>query len=239
MTAHDDQPVPRETRTTRERLIDSAVRLFGQRGIEGTSLRALTEAARTNIAAVNYHFGSKDGLLRAVIEQTMQAVNDERRRRLDELESEPQPPSAAALVRAFVEPGTGLVAEHGPNGPDVARFIGRMIGEPDPKVRQIFADQVDAVEGRYLTALGRALPGLDEEGVRFAYTSMLGLLSLHQSGAFATVEWPQRQTSRPEGDRSGTADRERLIAFITGGILAAATAETATSAREEARRASR
>ncbi|MCG5214608.1 TetR family transcriptional regulator [Streptosporangium soli] len=219
MTAHDDAAA-QQMGSTRERLIESAVRLFGERGIEATSLRMLTEAARTNIAAVNYHFGSKDGLLRAVIDRTMQAINGERRRRLDAFESEPQPPSVAALVRAFVEPGASLLDGHGQSGPDVARFIGRMLGEPDPKVRQVFADQVDPVEGRYLTALGRALPDLDEDAVRFVYTSMLGLLSLHQSGTFTALEWPQRQSPGPRENPSRTADLERLIAFITGGILA-------------------
>jgi AcrR family transcriptional regulator len=216
VTGHDDVLEVQGTASTRDRLIEAAVRLFGERGVEATSLRALTEAARTNIAAVNYHFGSKEGLLRAVIDQTMQLANRERSRRLDDLESESEPPSVAALVRAFVEPGADLLGRH---GPDVARFIGRMVGEPDPQVRQIFAEQVDPVEGRYLTALGRALPGLDDDDIRFAYTSMLGLLSLHQSGAFAAVEWPRLTGSRAGG--SGDADRERLVAFITGGILAA------------------
>jgi AcrR family transcriptional regulator len=204
------------TATTRDRLIETAVRLFGERGVEATSLRALTEAARTNIAAVNYHFGSKEGLLRTVINQTMELANRERGRRLDELEAGSGPPSVAALVRAFVEPGADLLEGR---GPDVARFIGRMVSDPDPEVRQIFADQVDPVEGRYLTALRRALPGLDDDGIRFAYTSMLGLLSLHQSGAFEAVDWPQLSESRAGG--SGDADRERLVGFITGGILAA------------------
>jgi len=215
--------------TTRDRLIDTAVRLFGERGIEATSLRALTEAAQTNIAAVNYHFGSKEGLLRAVINQTMQVTNRERGRRLDELEAAPGSPSVAALVRAFVEPGADLLEGH---GADVARFIGRMVSEPDPRARQIFAEQVDPVEGRYLIALGRALPGLDDDGIRFAYTSMLGLLGLHQSGAFAVVEWPQLTGSR--AGSSGDADRERLVAFITGGILAALPAGDGSAAHAHA-----
>jgi hypothetical protein len=96
-----------------------------------------------------------------------------------------------------------------------------MISEPDPRVREIFADQVDPVEGRYLAALSRALPDVDDDGIRFAYTSMLGLLSLHQSGAFATVEWPQLGGPAPSAGRSDGADRERLVAFVTAGMLAA------------------
>ncbi|WP_283133195.1 TetR/AcrR family transcriptional regulator [Rhizohabitans arisaemae] len=205
--------------STRDRLIDSAVRLFGEKGFEATSLRAVTDAADSNVAAVNYHFGSKEGLLRAVIDGTMRAVNEERRRRLDELEARSPVPSVAELVRAFVEPGVALTTGHGVNGSVVERFIGRMMGESDPRVRQIFADQVDRVEGRYLAAMARALPGRDEGDVRFAYTSMLGLLSLHQSGVFTAVEWPRRQTSGAQREGSEIIESERLVDFITGGIL--------------------
>jgi len=212
VAGRDRVPTAREGTSTRERLVETAVRLFGERGITATSLRALTEAAGTNIASVNYHFGSKEALLRAVVEQTMHAVNDERRRLLDELESAPEPPTLAALVRAFVEPGLDLT-----DGRHVARFIGRVVGEPDPQVRQIFADQVHPVEGRYLAALGRALPDLDEDRVRFAFANMLGLLGLHQSGAFTEVRWPQHPAATSQ---TGPAEGEWLVAFITGGILA-------------------
>ncbi|WP_433187666.1 TetR/AcrR family transcriptional regulator [Actinoallomurus sp. CA-150999] len=232
MVGPDRRATAQGSASTRERLIESAVRLFGERGIAATSLRALTDAAGTNVAAVNYHFGSKEGLLRAAIDQTMRAVNHERRRRLNELESAPEPPSVAALVRAFVEPGADLVDGHGPSGPDIARFLGRVIGEPDPQVRQIFADQVNTVEGRYLAAMRDALPDLDEDHVGFAFTSMLGVLSLHQTGAFRTLEWPQTQGPAPQTDRragrSSAADRERLVAFITGGILATLPSGAAT-----------
>ncbi|MFI7130857.1 TetR/AcrR family transcriptional regulator [Nonomuraea sp. NPDC050153] len=220
MVEADRDPRTREAASTRDRLIATAVRLFGEKGIAATSLRALTDAAGANIAAVNYHFGSKEGLLRAVIDRTMRVVNDERRHRLDDLESASEPPSMPALVRAFVEPAADLVDRHGPGGPDIARFIGRVISEPDPQTRQIFADQVRPVEGRYLVALGRALPGVDDEHVRFAFTCMVGLLSLHQTGTFRTVDWQPGPNRTPPDGRPGAADRERLVAFITGGILA-------------------
>ena len=214
-------PAAGQPASTRERLIEAAVRLFGERGIGTTSLRALTDAAGSNIAAVNYHFGSKEGLLRAVVDQTMRAVNEERRLRLDQLEAAPQPAPVADLVRAFVEPGIGLTQTDGSRGSDIARFIGRVMGEPDARVREIFAQQVEPIEGRYLTALRRALPELDESTAEFAYASMVGLLSVYQSGAFATLAWPpQTDSGARTGDSEAAVERERLVAFITGGILA-------------------
>jgi hypothetical protein len=149
----------------------------------------------------------------------MRAVNDERRTRLDELESAPEPPSVAELVRAFVEPGLALPSRHGQDGTSVARFIGRVISEPSARIRQIFAEQVHPIEGRYLTALCRALPGRDEEDVQFAYASMVGLLGVCQSGALAQFN---RAPGKPDTTPiTMSVDAERLIAFITAGTLAA------------------
>ena len=201
--------------STRRRLLDAAETQFGERGFAATSLRTVTEAAGANVAAVSYHFGSKEGLLRAVVARVMVPVNDERRQRLDELEARDTPPSVPELIRSFVEPAVNLTGDGDPRSPEVARFIGRVISEPDPQIRQLFAAEVDPVEGRYLAALRHALPDLDDATVRFAYTSMLGLLGLHQSGAFAAVAWP----AIPGGTRPGTDfDTENLIRFITGGI---------------------
>ena len=65
--------------STKERILGAAEVLFAQRGFDGASLRQLTAAAGVNLAAVNYHFGSKDRLVEEVF-----------RRRLDELNSRRQ-----------------------------------------------------------------------------------------------------------------------------------------------------
>ncbi|HKS47641.1 MAG TPA: TetR/AcrR family transcriptional regulator [Amycolatopsis sp.] len=206
-----DQEAP-----TRDRLIATAIRLFGERGIEATSMRALTDAAGANIASVNYHFRSKEGLLRAGIDRAMRALNDERRRRLDELEAAPEPPSVADLVRVFVEPGLALASPRGQSAA-VARFIGRVLSEPSPRIRETVAEQLYPVDARFLAALGRALPDRDEGGIKFVYASMVGLLGVWQSGALDQLNRAPGQRVTPG---TTTADAERVIAFITAGILA-------------------
>src|SRR4051794_35661316 len=56
---------------TRQRLIDATLDLLAERGESGASLRAITDAADANVAAVSYHFGSKETLVRAAIEQSI------------------------------------------------------------------------------------------------------------------------------------------------------------------------
>ena len=170
--------------STRERLLNVAEQRFGEGGYEGTSLRAITVAAAANIAAVNYHFGSKEALLRAAVARAMAPVNTERRRRLDQLEATALP-TPEQLIRAFIEPGLELVLRRGERGAVVVRFIGRIAFDPSRRIRELYAAESDPIEKRYLTALQAALPQAVPEAVAFGYVNMLGLLALHQSQALS------------------------------------------------------
>jgi AcrR family transcriptional regulator len=66
------------SKDTKERILDAAERLFAAHGFAGTSLRAVTKEAGVNLAAVHYHFGTKEDLLRAVLSRIVIPVNRER-----------------------------------------------------------------------------------------------------------------------------------------------------------------
>lgn len=172
---------------TKDRILDVAERLFGERGYAATSTRAVTEAAGANVAAVNYHFGSKEGLLRAVVGRAMQPVNQERQRLLDGFLAGEGKPEVADLVGAFVRTGANLTRQRKDGSPAVVRLLGRVMVEPDPEIRHLFAQEVETVEGRYLEELIRALPALSPDEVTFRYRVMVGLLALHQAGALADL----------------------------------------------------
>ncbi|WP_433009375.1 TetR family transcriptional regulator [Kribbella sp. CA-294648] len=197
--------------STRERLLNIAEQRFGEGGYEGTSLRAITVAAAANIAAVNYHFGSKEALLRAAVARAMAPVNTERRRRLDQLE-EKGDPAVEQLIRAFVEPGLDLVLRRGERGPVVARFIGRVAFDPSQRIRELYAAESDPVEARYLAALQAALPDAEPEAVAFGFVNMLGLLALHQSQALSRA--PGGEPVGPGGEEEPGRLAENLIAFL-------------------------
>ncbi|MDT0549235.1 MULTISPECIES: TetR/AcrR family transcriptional regulator [Streptomyces] len=208
---------PSRPAPTRDRLLDAAERLFGEHGFAATSLRTVTVAAEANVAAVNYHFGSKEGLLRAVVERAMAEVNGERLRLLEELGAAGDGrPGVAELVRAFVMTGARLVERSGERGASVARFLGRVMAEPDPAIRRLFATEVGPVEGRYLDALGAALPQLSAAEVAFRFRAMVGLLGLHQSSALGDLH----PGDAAEGAAPGDDDAGRLVTFLTAAFHA-------------------
>src|SRR5688572_13037304 len=89
---------------TRTRILDAAEELFMQHGFEGSSMRALTTSAGVNLAAVNYHFGSKDALIEAVFRRRLDPMNTERISALDKAEADAggRPLPAETIIRAFV-----------------------------------------------------------------------------------------------------------------------------------------
>ncbi|MEU5293519.1 TetR/AcrR family transcriptional regulator [Streptomyces umbrinus] len=196
---------------TKHRILDVAEQLFGERGYAATSTRAVTEAAGANVAAVNYHFGSKEGLLRAVVGRAMRPVNEERQRLLDDFLAGEAKPEVADIIGAFVRTGANLTRQRKDGTPAVVRLLGRVMVEPDPEIRHLFAQEVETVEGRYLEELIRALPALSPDEVTFRYRVMVGLLALHQAGALADLA-PHGVAARsaPEPTESDK-ETERLV----------------------------
>lgn len=205
--------------STRKRLLDAAEQLFAEHGFAATSLRAVTVAAGANVAAVNYHFGSKEGLFRAVVERAMSSVNAERLRLLAELRVASRKPTVEELVRAFVVTGASIVARSGERGTAVARFLGRVMCEPDPAIRRLFGTEVGPAEGQYLDALRAALPHLPPDEVAFRYRAMIGLLGLHQSGSLGDLH-----PGRPDmGAAAPENETERLVTLLAAALDAPAT----------------
>ena len=102
---------------TRRRILDTAERQFALRGFAGTSLRGITREAGVNVAAIHYHYGSKEELLRATMERILAPVNAERLRLLDEaIAAADGAPSVEAILSAFLCPDLLLIRDLGERG---------------------------------------------------------------------------------------------------------------------------
>lgn len=159
---------------TKDRLLDAAEELFAERGVAETSLREITALADANLAAVNYHFGGKDGLLEAVFARRLRPVNRERLALLDAFEREAgeEPVPVEQILYANLAPPFRTLDELGEAGERFMRIVARINADPSSPLHAVFVRQFDEIRTRYLAALGRALPQLDEDEVerRFHYT---------------------------------------------------------------------
>lgn len=142
---------------TRRRLLEAAERLFAERGFEATSVRAVTGRAGANLAAVNYHFGSKTGLIRELFRSRLEPLNARRLRLLEEAGPSPR---LEAVVDAFLRPTWELWR----SGASFIRMAGRVHMEPDRTLLRTFIGHFGEVALRFGKALRRLHPaaGPDE-----------------------------------------------------------------------------
>lgn len=148
---------------TKQNLLDAAELLFSQGGIRATSLRAITAAAGANLAAVNYHFGNKDGLVRAVLARRLGPMTEARFRQLSE--SKAAGSDLEGVIRAFVLPVLSLIEESEKRGDDLPRFIGRSHFEADEGIHEYFLEQFRPTMEAFLAALHPLLPRLSAEEI--------------------------------------------------------------------------
>ncbi|KAB2936347.1 MAG: TetR/AcrR family transcriptional regulator [Candidatus Contendobacter sp.] len=199
---------------TRQRLLDAAEALFAEHGFAETSLRAITTQARANLAAVHYHFGSKDELLHAVFARRLKMLNEERLARLTALETGGGPVTVETVLTAFIEPSLRL-RRAGVQGERFTRLLGRAQIDASEALRDFLRDQYAPVLERFQQTLGRTLPQLQPGELRWRLYFALGVLSFTYAGA----RLPQMPfAARLVGDEEWLL--RQLIQFLAVGLCA-------------------
>lgn len=155
---------------TADRILDAAEKLFVEHGFAATSMRSITTAASVNLAAANYHFGSKKGLFAAVIHRRVEPINNKRLLLLEELIKSERKLTVRSILEVFFQPVADTIAM----GLPVPRLIGRMYGEPESLVRPILESEFGEVATRFQEALSVAMPTLPKEELRFRFHFMIG-----------------------------------------------------------------
>lgn len=202
---------------TKQRILDTAERLIADQGYAATSLRNIIGEAGVNLAAVHYHFGSKEDLLDELILRKAGVVNKQRLALLDRYESEAagRPVTVEKALRAFFEP----MIEAGGRSPQFVKLMGRM--QSEGLIPTIVAKHFHPTFTRFLAALRRSLPQLPEAELNSRLQFMIGAMShavcverqvpVEAGGAVEAPEF--RKTIR------------RLMSFLIGGLQAPATTE--------------
>ena len=154
--------------------------MFAHAGFHHTTMRAITAKAGVNLSAVNYHFGSKEALLRAIFDEYLIPLNAERMYRLNAVARKVQeqgvPPLLDEVMRCFMEPTLALFSKD--SGSASFRIIvGRAISEPDQTVREIFLQRVMPVIDLLLDLLCQAMVHSTREEVAWKLRFALGAMS--------------------------------------------------------------
>jgi AcrR family transcriptional regulator len=192
---------------TKTRILDAAEKLFGEKGFEATSLRDITTEADVNLAAVNYHFQSKDSLIDAVIGRQIEPVNQKRREML--AAAGPNPELEQILI-AFLAPVMGKDVTA------IAPLIGRILATPDVFLIQLFKKHMGEVALQFTAALGKALPDLNETEIMWRLNFTGGAIAHVMARSVYLKEW--------SGGKCDAADRAavlaRLVTFSAAGFRA-------------------
>ena len=219
-------------KATKELILDAAEGLFADFGFQATSLRDITGAAGVNLASVNYHFGSKDALLTALLERHFAPVNNRRIELLDDLEARSgSTVKLEDIVRAFLSPPFELFAKDTKKKATLLRLIGRLhIFEPD-EIRAAFSIALQPTLRRFTSAFQKASPLIGSEEViwrtQFLVGAMAHTMLLGQSPSHAKLLLDAGR--RPESPGL----LEALITFGAAGFKAEKSQSTAAPAAEQ------
>jgi AcrR family transcriptional regulator len=207
-----------EALSTKERILDAAEQLFAEHGFAATSLRMITAAARVNLAAVNYHFHSKEALIRAVFDRRLGPVNQERLQLLEACEARAgrRPPPLEEVLEAFFGPALRLGRGLARRGIDFQRLMGRMYSETGEQFRSLLQEQFTEVAVRFRAALRRALRRLPPAELYWRMHFGIGAMA-HTLAGVEYLQFVSEGRCDPS-DVEGTV--RRLVTFLSAGLRA-------------------
>ncbi len=236
-----ETPVPQKTgpdttgslmanKDTVERILDSAEILFAERGFAETSLRTITSAAGVNLAAVNYHFGSKKALIQAVFVRFTDPLVDALHDRLHELEARGGESSLEELLGIVA---TTMLSVQGRDPSRTATFM-RLLGlaytQSQGHLRNYLKERYGRIYARFLDRLRHACNDLDDTAMFWNTHFALGAAVFTMSN----YESLQAMLHNLTGGSSGIDDAiHRLVPFLAAGMLGRAGAGGALSGRPE------
>ncbi|MDX1549082.1 MAG: TetR family transcriptional regulator [Lysobacter spongiicola] len=197
--------------STKDRILGAAEELFAQHGFTGTSLRQVTSRAEVNIAAVNYHFGSKENLVNEVFRRRMDEMSAQRLAALEAAVAG-QPGELEPILAAFVEPALAL-AQDRCGGAAFVRVIARAYAEKNDSLRKFLSDHYGHVLREFAKAIAKCLPDMSKEELYWRLDFLAGALTY----AMADFGLIKRPTGTGEKAHRERAARE-LIRFSAAGF---------------------
>jgi AcrR family transcriptional regulator len=187
-------------------------------------MRAVTQAAGTSVSAANYHFGSKEALLRAVLLRRVEPVNRLRLARLDEALARARDEERAVLVEEVVEallrPTFEFRAAMTDGRQVVRQVAARLFADPPELVAHLKRELFQELADRFLAALEEALPGAPARELSLSFQLTVGLMVHVMAGHLDDAPVPDRLGGEASGPFSDEEVLHRMIAYAAAGLRA-------------------
>ncbi len=203
---------------TKTRILDASEQLFAGRGVSGTSIRAITAKAKVNLAAIHYHFGSKESVLESVLSRRLIPLNAERLTLLEEYErrSKNKVVALPKIIEALVGPALRVSRDPKKGGGLFMKLLGRLVLEPDEKIQSLLTNQFRTVLERFMPALKKALPGLEPADFYWRLHFLVGAMA-HTMADSERIQTVSGGICNPDHTEDTI---KRLVSFIVAGMEA-------------------
>lgn len=168
---------------TVDRILDTAEELFADRGFADTSLRMITSKAKVNLAAVNYHFGSKNALIQAVFARFLTPFSASALAAFDELEQRcnGEPPTLNQTLRALTESAVRMPQRNERGISIFMRLLGLAYTQSQGHLRKFLEQEYSEPFHRFMQLLKQATPQLSAVDRYWRIQFMLGATAFTMS----------------------------------------------------------
>ncbi|MEI6604308.1 MAG: TetR family transcriptional regulator [Verrucomicrobiota bacterium] len=198
------------------RLVEAAEKLFAENGFDVVSVRDITQEAGANVAAVNYHFGSRDGLVAVVMTRYLTPINEERLAQLEAAEERngSQAVPLEEVVAAFVLPLISQVAHSNLSCPLLHQLVGRIFSSSNHALPPEFKGESSVLINRFIQSFSRALPTTSRDDLVWRLHFVLGALTHMLMHGQAM----QSLSQGPDDKSDMAATMGRFLSFAVAGL---------------------
>ncbi len=163
--------------STKERILNSTEKIISEKGFTGISLRTISAIAKTNLAAVNYHFGNKENLIEMVLERRLDNLFELRVKLLDELEAGSENPcNLKQVLQAFITPALTMSNDNHQGGKQFMEVLARAYAEKSDFLHDLLSKRYADVIKRFANAIQRSRPNLNKRVVFWRFHFIMGSL---------------------------------------------------------------
>jgi AcrR family transcriptional regulator len=163
--------------STKERILNTTEQIISEKGFSSISLRTISANAKTNLAAVNYHFGNKEKLIEMMLERRLDNLFQLRINLLDNLESgSSQPCNLKQVLEAFIAPALTMSSDNHQGGKLFMKVLARAYAEKSEYLHSLLSKRYANVIKRFAKAIARTSPHLDERVIFWRFHFIMGSL---------------------------------------------------------------